>query len=162
MSAHVHCGFHRVSDSFALTGVGDAQQLALVDVKCAGWNIVEWLWGWGIRTAAQWQRDRKSASQREFHLTFQRDCRGAPFTLTVTGSNFVSGSVVNWAGTALTTTFGSSTSLDGQCSSFQSFYGRHSANSGHESHAGRRYFGSKEFQHQQSRAGCGFTLPDKH
>jgi hypothetical protein len=36
---------------------------------------------------------------------------GAPFTLTVTGSNFVSGSVVNWAGTALTTTFGSSTSL---------------------------------------------------
>jgi len=36
---------------------------------------------------------------------------GASFTLTVTGSNFVSGSLVNWAGTALTTTFGSSTSL---------------------------------------------------
>src|ERR1051325_3755582 len=35
----------------------------------------------------------------------------ASFTLTVTGSNFVSGSVVNWAGTALTTTFVSSTSL---------------------------------------------------
>ncbi len=36
---------------------------------------------------------------------------GAAFTLTVTGTNFVSGSVVQWAGTALTTTFVSATSL---------------------------------------------------
>jgi uncharacterized delta-60 repeat protein len=36
---------------------------------------------------------------------------GASFTLTVTGSNFVSGSVVLWNGTALTTTFASATSL---------------------------------------------------
>src|SRR5205823_4829708 len=35
----------------------------------------------------------------------------AAFTLTVTGTNFVSGAVVHFAGTALTTTFGSSTSL---------------------------------------------------
>ncbi len=36
---------------------------------------------------------------------------GATFTLNVTGSNFINGSVVNWNGTALTTTFTSSTQL---------------------------------------------------
>ena len=36
---------------------------------------------------------------------------GAAFTLTVNGSNFVSGAVVNWNGTALTTTFVSSSQL---------------------------------------------------
>src|SRR4029077_9556741 len=36
---------------------------------------------------------------------------GPGFTLTVNGTNFVSGSTVNWNGTALTTTFGSSTQL---------------------------------------------------
>lgn len=36
---------------------------------------------------------------------------GATFTLTATGSNFVSGSTINWNGTALTTTFVSVTSL---------------------------------------------------
>ncbi len=36
---------------------------------------------------------------------------GAGFTLTATGTNFISSSVVNWNGTALTTTFVSATSL---------------------------------------------------
>ena len=36
----------------------------------------------------------------------------ATFTLTATGSNFVSGSTINWNGTALTTTFVSATSLN--------------------------------------------------
>src|SRR5437868_5971174 len=36
---------------------------------------------------------------------------GPGFSLTVNGTNFVSGSTVNWNGTALTTTFGSSTQL---------------------------------------------------
>ncbi|HZO56537.1 MAG TPA: IPT/TIG domain-containing protein [Bryobacteraceae bacterium] len=36
---------------------------------------------------------------------------GAAFTLTVTGTNFVSGSTVQWGGAALTTTFGSATQL---------------------------------------------------
>ncbi len=36
---------------------------------------------------------------------------GAAFTLTVNGTNFLSGAVVQWSGTALTTTFGSSTQL---------------------------------------------------
>ena len=40
-----------------------------------------------------------------------QDAGGAAFTLTLTGSNFVSGSVVDWNGTALTTTFGSGTQL---------------------------------------------------
>jgi uncharacterized protein (TIGR03437 family) len=36
---------------------------------------------------------------------------GAGFTLTVNGTNFISGAVVNWNGSALSTTFGSSTQL---------------------------------------------------
>lgn len=36
---------------------------------------------------------------------------GAQFTLSVTGSNFIAASVVNWNGIPLTTTFGSATSL---------------------------------------------------
>jgi len=36
---------------------------------------------------------------------------GAGFTMTVTGTNYVNGAVVYWGSTALTTTFGSSTSL---------------------------------------------------
>ena len=36
---------------------------------------------------------------------------GAAFTLTVTGTNFISASVVKWNGAALTTTFGSATQL---------------------------------------------------
>ena len=36
---------------------------------------------------------------------------GAAFPLTITGTNFVSGATVDWNGTALSTTFGSSTSL---------------------------------------------------
>src|SRR5437667_6135023 len=36
---------------------------------------------------------------------------GAAFTLTVSGSNFVSGAIVKWVGTSLSTTFISATSL---------------------------------------------------
>ena len=36
---------------------------------------------------------------------------GAAFTLTVNGTNFVSGSVVKWAGASLTTSFQSSTKI---------------------------------------------------
>lgn len=39
---------------------------------------------------------------------------GTAFTLTATGSNFVSGSTLNWNGVALTTTFGSSTQISAQ------------------------------------------------
>jgi uncharacterized protein (TIGR03437 family) len=39
---------------------------------------------------------------------------GLAFTLTVTGSGFISGAVVNWNGTSLTTTFGSATQLSAQ------------------------------------------------
>jgi hypothetical protein len=39
---------------------------------------------------------------------------GAAFTLTVTGANFVSSSVINWNGTALTTSFTSATQISAQ------------------------------------------------
>src|ERR1035438_9277600 len=44
---------------------------------------------------------------------------GAPFTLTVTGSNFVSGSTVLWGATALATTYGSPASLTAAVTSAQ-------------------------------------------
>ena len=47
------------------------------------------------------------------------DAGSDPFTLTVSGSNFVSGSIVWWGGTALTTVYGSATSLTASVTSTQ-------------------------------------------
>ena len=47
------------------------------------------------------------------------DAGGAAFTLTVAGTNFVSGSTVMWGATALTTTYGSATSLTAAVTSGQ-------------------------------------------